>query len=83
MVSSKYVSNFWRTLKMPLTNCEITLDLNWSEKYVAAATDVADQGTTFLIPDTKLYVPLVTLSTKYNAKLLKQGFNRTINRNKY
>ena len=67
-------------------NCEINLHLNWSEKYVTAATDVGNQGTTFLITDTKLYVPIVTLSTQDNAKLLEQlksGFKRTINWNKY
>ena len=49
-------------------------------------TDVADQGTTFTITETKLYVPVVTLSTQDNAKLLtqsKSGFKRTINWNKY
>ena len=58
---------------MPLINCEITLD-------------IADQVTTFSITDTKLYVPVVTLSTQDNAKLLEQlksGFKRTINWNKY
>ena len=38
------------------------------------------------ITDTKLYVPVVTLSTQNNAKLLQQlksGFKRTIYRNKY
>ena len=34
MVPLKYLSNFWRTLERPLINCEITLDLNWSEKCV-------------------------------------------------
>ena len=50
------------------------------------ATDVAAQGTTFLITDTKLYVPVVALSTEDNTKLLNQlkaGFKRTINWNKY
>ena len=40
----------------------------------------------FAITDTKLYVPVVTLSTQDNAKLLQQlkpGFKRTINWNKY
>ena len=32
----KYLSNFWRTLKMPLINCEINLDLNWSEMQIKA-----------------------------------------------
>ena len=86
MVPLKYLSNFWRTLEMPLTNCEITLDLNWSENFVIVATNVADQVITFSITDTKLYVPVVTLSTQYGAKLLEQlksGFKRRVNWNKY
>ena len=46
----------------------------------------ANQGVTFTITETKLYVPVVTLSTQDNAKLLtqlKSGFKRTINWNKY
>ena len=49
-------------------------------------TDVANQGATFTITETRLYVPVVTLSTQDNAKLLpqlKSGFKRTINWNKY
>ena len=40
----------------------------------------------FKITDTKLYFPIVTLSTQDNVKLLKQlesGFKRTVNWNKY
>ena len=50
------------------------------------ATTVADQGATFSITDAKLYVPVVTLSTYDNAKLLEQlksGFKRTNTRKKY
>ena len=67
---------------MPLINCEINRDLNWSENCVIVATAVANQGTTFSITDRKLYVPVVTLSTQDNTKLLEQlksGFKRTIN----
>ena len=42
---------FWRTLEMPLIICEITLKLNWSEKCVIVATDVADHAATFSITD--------------------------------
>ena len=63
---------------MPLINCEINLILIWSDKCVlpsdAKATPIA-------ITDTKLYVPVVTLSIQDNAKLLEQlksGFKRTI-----
>ena len=86
MVTLKNLSNFWRTLEIPLINCEINLDLNWSKKCVIVATDIANEGATFSITDTKLYVPVVTLSTQDNAKLLEQlksGFKRTINCDKY
>ena len=64
VVPLKYLSNFLRTLKMPLITCEITLNLNWSENSLLVATNVAAQGTTFSITDTKIYVPVVTLSTQ-------------------
>ena len=83
MVSLKYLSNFWRTLEMPLINCEVNLILTWSSTFVI--TNSAGVGT-FSITDTKLYVPALTLSTQENAKLLQQlksGFKRVINWNKY
>ena len=54
---------------MPLINCEITLMLTWSASCVIVFTDVTNQTATFAITDTKLYVPVVTLSQQYNAKL--------------
>ena len=51
---------------------EINLDLNWSKICVIVATNVAAQVATFSITDTKLYVPVVTLSIQDNAKLLEQ-----------
>ena len=54
---------------MPLINCEINLDLNWSENCDLVANN-ADQDTTLSINDTKLYVTVVTLSAKDNSKLL-------------
>ena len=72
MAALKYLSDFWRTLKMPLTNYEINFDLNWSKKYATVVTTVVGQGATFSITDTKLYVLVVTLSTQGNAKLLDQ-----------
>ena len=71
---------------MPLINCEINVDLNWSEKCIIVATAVANQGTTSSITNTKHFVPVVTLSTQDNTKLLEQlksGFKRTIKSNKY
>ena len=86
MVPLKYLSNFWRTLEMPLINCEVNLILTWSSTCVLIATGNQNQNTTFAITDTKLYVPVVTLSTQENTKFfqqLKSGFKRVINCNKY
>ena len=86
MVRLRYPSDFWRTLQMPLINCEIDLDLNWSKNCFKVPTNVADQVTTFPITDRKPYVSVVTLSTQDSTKLLEQlksDFNRTINWNKY
>ena len=71
---------------MHLINCEITLELNWSENYVIVAANIENQVTKPSITDRKLYVPFATLSTQDNPKLLEQlksGFKRTINRNKH
>ena len=86
MVPLKYLSNFWRTLEMPLINCEVNLILTWSSTCFLIATGVQNQAATFAITDTKLYVPVVTLSTQENTKFLQQlksGFKRVINWNKY
>ena len=75
----KYLSNFWRTLKIVLINCEVNLILTWSSNWVISS---ATGETKFRITDTKLYVSVVTLSTQDNAKLLQQlksGFKRIIN----
>ena len=86
MVPLKYLSNFWRTLEMPLINCEVNLILTWSSTCVLIATGVPNQAATFATTDTKLYVPVVILSTQENTKFfqqLKSGFKRVINWNKY
>ena len=82
-VPLKYLSSFLRTLDMQLINCEINLILTWSEDCVIS---FATRATKFKITDAKLYVPVVTLSTQDNEKLLQQsksGFKRTITWNKY
>ena len=82
-VPLKYLSNFLRTLEMPMINCEVNLILAWSEDCVI--TNSEGEGK-FAISDTKLYVPVVTLLTQDNARLLQQlksGFKRTINWNEY
>ena len=69
MVPLKYLSNVWRTLEVPLINCEANLILTWSSTCVI--TDSNGTGT-FAITDTKLYIPVVTLSTQKNTKFLQQ-----------
>ena len=78
IVPLKYLSNFWRTLQMPLINCEVNLIFTWSKDCVI--TNSAGEGK-FAITETKLYVPVVTLSIKDNEKLLQQlisGFKKQL-----
>ena len=86
MIPLKYLSSFWRTLEMPLINCEVELILNWSANCVIVYTNVANQVPTFTITWTNLYVPVVTLLTQDNEKLLpqlKSGSKRKISWNQY
>ena len=86
MVPLKYLNNFWRTLEMPLINCEVNLILTWPSTCVIVASNPQNQNATFAITDTKLYIPVVTLSTPENTKFfqqLKSSFKRVINWNKY
>ena len=69
MVPLKYLSSSWITYQMLLINGEIDLILTWSMNYVISNTAV-DEDITFSRVDTKLYVPVVTLLTQYNAELL-------------
>ena len=81
-VPLKYLSNFWRSLEMPLINCKVELSLKWYERCLLTAATTA----TFEITDAKLYVPIVTLSVEDNSKLsklLSEGFKRSIYWNKY
>ena len=79
MFPLKHLRNFWKTFEMPLINCEVELILSWSVNCVIIYTDVNNQVPTFTITETNLYVPVVTLSTQDNEKLLpqlKSGFKR-------
>ena len=81
-VPLKHLSNFWRSLEMPLINCKVELSLKWYERCLLTAATTA----TFKITDAKLYVPIVTLSAEDNAKLsklLSKGFKRSVYWNKY
>ena len=76
-VPLKYLSSFWRSLEMPLINCQIHLELNWSKDCVISTI----AATKIKITITKLFVWVVTLSSKDNAKLVKLlegGFNRLV-----
>ena len=83
--SLKYLSNFSRSLERPLINCKIELSLNWIENCIL--TTAANSIKVVLnLTDTKLYVPVVTLSTEDNAKLsklLSKEFKRTVYWNEY
>ena len=70
MVPLNYLSNFWKTLEMPLINFEINFILTCSVNYFIIDIPIANQIPTFTIHDTKLYVPFVTLSTQNKGKLL-------------
>ena len=81
-VPLKYLSNFWRSLEMPLMNCKVELSLKWYEICLVTAASTA----TFRITDAKLYVPIVTLPVEDNSKLTKllsEGFKRPIYWNEY
>ena len=56
---------------MPLINCEDNLMLTWSSTCVLVTTNIPNQNATFAITDTKLYVPVVTLSTQENTQFLQ------------
>ena len=79
----KYLSNFWRSLEIPLINCKAELLLRWYEKRILS--NIAGDST-FKITDSKLYAPIVTLKTGENAKLSKlltEGFIRSVYWNEY
>ena len=100
VIPLKYLSNFWRNLNIPLINCEVELIFTWFKNCVLIdkLTRDADydapidrkidipENAIFKITDTKLYVPVVSLSKENDIKLLEQlksGFKRTIKWNKY
>ena len=83
VVPLKYLSNFWRSLEMPLINCKVHLELNWVEDCILSS---AGDSAKLKITDAKLHAPIVTLSSKDNVNLTKQlsnGFNRSVYWNNY
>ena len=83
VVPLKYLSNFFRSLEMPLINCKIKLNLTWKKECVLST---AADDAVFIINDTKLYVPVVTFSKEDNKDFIEQqnkGFQRSIYWNEY
>ena len=79
VVPLKYLSNFFRSLEMPLINCKIKLNLTWKKKCVLS-TDAGNA--VVVINDTKMYVPVVTLSKEDNKDFIEQP-NKTFQRSIY
>ena len=78
VVPLKYLSNFFRSLEMPLINCKVKLNLTWKKECVLSNQAGA---TVFIINDTKLYVPVATLSKEDNKDFIEQqnkSFQRSI-----
>ena len=75
MVPLKYLSNVWRTLEMPLSNCEYNLILTWSDKFLSSNDPKAPA---FTITDTKLYVPVSSVKwshlAHFESNLAKHNF---------
>ena len=69
MLPLRYLSNFLRTLEMPLINCKVNLILTWSEECVIIYTNVANQNPTVVITETKLYVPVVNWNYQHKMQI--------------
>ena len=83
VVPLKYLSNFFRSLEMPLINCQVKLNLTWKKECVLSNQR---SEVVFIINDTKLYVPVVTLSKEDSKDFIEQqnkGFQRSIYWNEY
>ena len=76
MVLLKFLSNLWRTIETPLINCEFHLIRTWSANCFITDASINNQVLIFTITDTKLYVPLVNLSSQDNAKTIATNETR-------
>ena len=77
-VPLKYLSNFWRSLEMPLINCKVELLLRWIENCVLTSAAIGENANasgadsaTFKTTNATLYVPIVTLSAEDNGNYQK------------
>ena len=81
VVPLKYLNNFWRTLDMPLINCVLTSKATRDAGDDPLVLEINNTtNATFKITDTKLHVPVVTLSAENDNKLLEQLKTFKINR---
>ena len=83
VVPLNYLSNFFRSLEVSLINCKIKLNLTWKKERVLSNQR---SDSVFIINDTKLYVPVVTLSKEDYKDFIEQqnkGFQRSIYWNEY
>ena len=91
VVPLKHLSNFWKSLNIPLINCEVELVLTWFKNCVLMLILtfiklIIQKMEHFKITNTKVFVPVLTLSKENDIELLEQlksGFKRTIKWNKY
>ena len=90
-VPLKCISDFWRLLEVFLINCKVELKLMLTNHSVLSANgndndDTNSNNSIFTINDSKLNVPVTTLSAKDNRelwKLLSKGFERSVHWNEY
>ena len=68
VVPLKYLSNFWRSLDLPLINCETEINLKWTKNCVLIEEEDNITGTGFTVTRTKLYIPVAPFSINYNIK---------------
>ena len=87
VVPLRHLSNFWRSLEIALINCKVELKLIWTKHCVLAVARIDkangnnDDNIIFTNKDTKLYVPVITLSARDNqtlSKLLRKWFERSV-----
>ena len=71
-VPLKFLCNSWRTLEISLISCKNNLILTWYLDCIFISGDIDNQVATFTITDSKLYVPVIDLSTQENEKRLDQ-----------
>ena len=70
IVPLRYLSNFLRTLEMPLINSGKFFFFTWSDRSIIVTRNYGNRVPKFQVTNTKLYIPVVTLSAQDNEKLV-------------